>query len=83
MWLSDATECGIRLVSYYVVHECETGDETVAFTQFWTTTATAQKVLRWIAFSPSFSYSFFDTHIFLKVSRLARMEPLQTTTTKS
>ena len=37
-----------------------------------------QKVLRWTALSPSFSYSFFDTHIFLNVSRLARMEPLQT-----
>ena len=31
-----------------------------------------------MAFSPSFSYSFFDTHIFLNVSRLARIEPLQT-----
>ena len=28
-----------------------------------------------MALSPSSSYSFFDTHIFLKVSREARMEP--------
>ena len=35
----------------------------------------SQKVFRWIALWPSSSYSLFDTHIFLKVSRDDRMLP--------
>jgi hypothetical protein len=34
-----------------------------------------QKVFLWIARCPSSSYSLLDTHIFLKVSRDARIEP--------
>lgn len=34
-----------------------------------------QNVFRWTARCPSSSYSLFDTHIFLKVSRDARIEP--------
>jgi hypothetical protein len=34
-----------------------------------------QNVFLWIARCPSSSYSLFDTHIFLKVSSDARIEP--------
>jgi hypothetical protein len=34
-----------------------------------------QNVFLWIARCPSSSYSLFDTHIFLNVSRDARIEP--------
>jgi hypothetical protein len=48
--------------------------DTEAMTAFSVMPMSLQKVFLWIARCPSSSYSLLDTHIFLKVSRDARIE---------